>query len=185
MSAVSTSWAALVGDPTPRGWVTLFAYLFAAGLCWRAFAATRALPAPRGEAWFWALLALLFFVLGLNKQLDLQTVLIHIGRALAGGSSRPRGEASVYVMVALAASGAIGLYVLLRLSWPPSPGLALALAGLACLLAFVLMRFSAFQRVPVFVGAQVLRWSWFLELAGIGLAGGGAVLRLRKAPTPG
>lgn len=184
MNAQLPAWEALVGDPTPLGWIVFFAYLWAGWLCWRAYRAAGAPPARRQE-WFWALLALLMLVLGLNKQLDLQTALIHAGRAVVRSrTGLSRGEASVYAAFALALAGAAGLYLLVRLSWPPAAHHALALAGAACLVCFVLMRVSDFQHVPIFLGARALQWSWLVELAAIGLVGGGAVARVRRAAPP-
>jgi hypothetical protein len=184
VDAQPPAWELLVGDPTPLGWIAFFAYLSAGWLCWRAYRAASASPA-QARAWFWALLALLMLVLGLNKQLDLQTALIHAGRAVVRGrTAMSRGEASVYAAFALAVAGAAGLYVLVRLSWPPAADQGLALAGLAGLVCYVLLRVSDFQRVPIFVGARLLEWSWLVEFAAIALVGAGAAARSRRAARP-
>lgn len=179
MNGAQSAWDLLVGDPTPLGWLAFLAYLLAAGACWRAYRAA-SVSAARRQAWFWALFALLFFVLGLNKQLDLQTALLRAGRALVHSGRAPltRGEASVYGIFAMAVGGGLALYLLARLAWPPGAGQGLALAGCACLVGYVLMRLSDFQHVPIFLGAPVLAWSWAVEFAAIGLVAAGAARRL-------
>src|SRR5437899_2447181 len=72
----------LVGDPTVLGWTTFALYLIAAILSFRAATVSRSREqAAVGQVWSWIALALL--VLGLNKQLDLQTLVIQFAAGLA------------------------------------------------------------------------------------------------------
>ena len=64
------------GDPTRLGWLTFGLYLLATLICFR-----RALAQGERRPWGWQSAALLF--LGLNKELDLQTVLIRLSRQCA------------------------------------------------------------------------------------------------------
>jgi hypothetical protein len=78
-------WRPGIGDPTPLGWATVVAYLAASWACCRAAAAERR-SAHRGRNStrpFWSSLGLLLLLLGLNKQLDLQSALTAFGRRLA------------------------------------------------------------------------------------------------------
>jgi hypothetical protein len=102
-------WSPGIGDPTVIGWLTVLAYLIAAGLCFRVFRATRggrsvgalgstlalvlpwpshrrrleAIPVETRMASLWLGLAVLLLLLGINKQLDLQTAFTEIGRIVA------------------------------------------------------------------------------------------------------
>ena len=77
-------WRPGIGDPTVVGWVTVAAYLVAALGC--GLAAWRE-PMPDGTgrprarpSRFWLALAILMLALGINKQLDLQSLATQIGR---------------------------------------------------------------------------------------------------------
>src|SRR4051812_28194527 len=73
-------WRPGIGDPTFIGWFTVFAYLGAAYLCWRA--AANSLTGQKVRL-FWIALAGTLLALGINKQLDLQTELTFIGKDFA------------------------------------------------------------------------------------------------------
>ena len=87
----------IAGDPTILGWTTFAFYLVVAFLCFRN--KTRKLEAsdsrPANSAWGWHALA--YLLLGLNKQLDLQTSINALGRQLTGTigwyGNRPRASA--------------------------------------------------------------------------------------------
>ena len=66
------------GDPTVLAWSITAAYLATAGLCFRR---ARVEPSPTAGPWW--LLASGTLLLGLNKELDLQTVIIGVGRSAA------------------------------------------------------------------------------------------------------
>jgi hypothetical protein len=79
------NWKLGIGDPTPVGWITAIAYLAASLACavvWTADRRARRHGRP-GSPVFWLSLALLLLFLGINKQLDLQTLLGDIGRRKA------------------------------------------------------------------------------------------------------
>ena len=77
-------WRPGIGDPTVLGWVTVAAYLGAAIVCGLA-SLREPMPdgtrRPRGRpSRFWLILAGLMLALGVNKQLDLQSLVTQIGR---------------------------------------------------------------------------------------------------------
>lgn len=178
MSMVDGMWVPGIGDPSPMGWVTVAAYLGAAAHC-----AVLARAGRAGVA-FWAGCALLLLLLGLNKQLDLQSALTEIGRffALRHGWYGQRGTVQLAFIGAVALGGLAGLAVALRLAWPLTRGRVLALAGLAFIGAFVLIRASSFHHVDAFLGRSLggVYWNWILELGGIALAWSGAALEHRR-----
>lgn len=182
MSMVDGSWVPGIGDPSPMGWLTVAAYLGAAAHCAVLARAGRQIPGARVA--FWAGCALLLLLLGLNKQLDLQSALTEIGRYLARrqGWYGQRGAVQLAFIGAVALGGLVALAAGLWLASPLTPGRALTLAGLAFIGAFVLIRASSFHHVDAFLGRDLagLYWNWILELGGIALAWSGAALEHRR-----
>lgn len=182
MATVAGRWEPGIGDPTIGGWLTVAAYAVAAWTCWRAGQTQRGRAAP-APARYWLLLAVAMAVLGLNKQLDLQSALTQIGRdmARADGWYEHRHEVQVAFIAVVAVAGIAGAAWLGRLSWPLSRGRALALGGIGFLLVFVVARASSFHHVDIWLRdtAFGLRWNWILELSGIALVAFGA-LRERR-----
>ena len=78
-------WRFGIGDPTAVGWLTVAAYAATAALSVRAFLRSRARraaprrcgssssPGPAVDETIWLLIAITMLLLGINKQLDLQT----------------------------------------------------------------------------------------------------------------
>lgn len=174
------AWRFGAGDPTPIGWGTTAAYLVAAALCWLAFSAeTRA---DSSYARFWLLLALGLLALGVNKELDLHTLAIEGGRAVARalGWQHRRHEIPVVFTFFLVIAGALAMLSLARSCRPLSPGRLLGLLGLVGLLGYVVMRLAVFFRVPIFLDRAALEHSWIVEVGAVLLIGlGGIVDRQR------
>lgn len=174
------------GDPTILGWVTFAAYLAGAVLCWRAYRANRTHPRPlsvhthaaardRGRlALWWLGVGAMLFLLGLNKQLDLQTLLTQQARemALDHGWYASRRVVQGFFVIALAA-GCLALMLALAV-WLRKVlrDILPAVLGSALLLAYVLARAALFHKVTVDHGAQGSLW--LLELAGITLVAANA-----------
>jgi hypothetical protein len=76
VTTLNGEWQPGIGDPTFVGWFTVFAYLATCVLCILCAKETFRIPDRyqfHDYHWFWWGLALLFLLLGINKQLDLQT----------------------------------------------------------------------------------------------------------------
>lgn len=179
-------WRPQSGDPTVVAWVVFAAYLLAALACHRAArgeAQRPVTPVPErgrwilGPAGYWRALAILLVALGLNKQLDLQTLLTEIGRriALTGGwyeSRRPMQRVFVFVLMSVAA---LALIVGARSAAGGGRGRRMAFLGVMALTAFVMLRASSIHHVRLdsWIGegpaGRALRWG--LELGGIGSIG--------------
>lgn len=182
-------WSLGIGDPTILGWVTVIAYLVSAVLCiW----AARCCPlrnsveakAERNPRLFWWVLALILILLGINKQLDLQTWLDQYGRdkAIEYGWYRSRELIKFGFITGLAVFGVLltGLtaYLLKNVNWT----VKLAVLGSVLLFCFVLLRASSFQDFHAFYGIHI-GGVWFnatLELGSLGIIFTAAIASIRS-----
>ncbi len=174
-------WHLGIGDPTPMGWFIAFAYMaVCAGgaILWN----NERKAKSRGQTaspLFWFVLTVSLLFLGINKQLDLQTLLNDIGRRMA----RSEGwydQRKTYQAIFIAAVAACGLFVLgvflwlARRQWKRD---FIALLGTVFLYVFVLIRASSIHHVDVMLHWRFLgwNWNWVLELGGIVVVGIGAL----------
>jgi hypothetical protein len=176
---VTGTWTPGIGDPTLLGWLTVFAYFGAAYLCRRA--ARRALTLGTSAArlhLLWLGLTWAMVALGVNKQLDLQSLFTEIGKAAAleQGWYAGRHRVQRVFIGSIVAASALGGAALawwmrreLRTVW-------LAALGTVFIVAFVLVRASSFHHVDVFLsnGPGDFRMNWLLELSGIACVAIGA-----------
>jgi hypothetical protein len=126
----------------------------------------------------WLLIAITMLVLGINKQLDLQTLVIQKVRrqAYIHGWYADRRR---YQMDFITAISVVGLIVTIGLSvWLRRVlrRLALAIAGVGMLVLFVVIRATSFHYVDraLSLGERV-HLNWIIELCGIGLVALAAV----------
>jgi hypothetical protein len=158
------NWTPGIGDPTIGGWVTVVLYLLAAGSCW-----ISAQKLGLGDVWSnerraWRAISVLFLVLGINKQLDLQTALTEAGRVLAhyeGWYEQRRVVQLTFIALVAIICLIAAITLLLWTRRAPSPT-RLALIGTTIVLGFVLIRAASFHRVDQFIGKRILglRWNW-------------------------
>jgi hypothetical protein len=201
-------WTPGIGDPTVMGWLTVVAYFVAAWLCLRAFksekrgpdrpyrqaipALVRVLkkhwpspPAPARRAALWLVLAFVLGALGVNKQLDLQTLFTEIGRSMAveGGWYESRRIVQAIFIAMVLGFGAFFVAVLWWLTRGQLRDFRLTLFGFALLVSFVVIRAMSFHHVDIIIGMDVggVRVNWMLELGGLGIVIASAAGRLRRA----
>ena len=83
VKGVDGRWEPGIGDPSLVGWITVAAYFSAALLCYRAHQRASGhdpyAAVDNKVAWVWMGLALALGALGVNKQLDLQSLLTQVG----------------------------------------------------------------------------------------------------------
>jgi hypothetical protein len=161
-------WVAGIGDPSALGWVTVAVYLATALLAARNAAAARRSSVPTG---FWIALAALMVLLGLNKQLDLQSWFGQTGRdlAIAQGWYHARRQVQVAFLIVLAAS------VLLLLLWARRAWAGLwgdyrwAFLGVTLLMVFIVIRAASFHHSDELIGIDLggTQAGRALELVGI------------------
>jgi len=183
------NWYQRMGDPTITGWTITIAYFLVTLLCWRAGLKEKTINVniqkpERHVLWFG--LSILLLVLGINKQLDLQTLLISLGRdiAQANGLYESRREIQLIFVILFALfcfSSIVALSWWLRDCWRRY---WIALLGLALLVSFVVIRAASFQHVDYLIS----KWSiigpfwmkYMVELGGILIVGLGAVQSLYR-----
>lgn len=177
-ACVSESWRPGIGDPHVMGWVTVACYL---GTAWLSVMVLRRGPRlARRVAVFWAALVAILLFLAVNKQLDLQTAMTAAGRciAIAEGWYDDRRRVQVAVILGICVMGlallALGFAALRR----DIRRNALAVAGLALVVTFVLVRAVGFHDVDALIGLSVanIRLNWLLELSGLVLIAANAVM---------
>ena len=179
-----------LGDPTVLGWITTACYFAAAFLCVRAACASGDEDEPttqRRLRLFWCAAAGLLILLGVNKQLDLQTLLTEVGRRFvrAQGWYHRKRELQACFVVSVAALGAAS--VLLLAFWVRTVlwRVGLALLGVVSLICFVALRASSFHGVDLVLCRPVggMQLVHALELGGIGCVSVSAALQSRWAKT--
>jgi hypothetical protein len=141
----------LFNDDTPIGWTITAAY---AATVFASAAASRRDPRPR----FWTAVTVVIALLGVNKQLDLQTPFLHYGHELlaAAGLWADRRVFRLLLLVLLVGGGAAFIVFTRRLVGRAWQTYVEALAGLAGLAAFVVMRAAAFNHLGRDFGGRAL-----------------------------
>lgn len=159
-------WAILVHDRGSLAWIVVAFYAVGALL---AFAAAGSSSAR--ERTFWIGTAITLLLLGINKQLDLQTDLTTVVReaALSEGWYSERRDAQGAFILLIALLGAVCGFFLLVWLRETSTAVKVAAAGLMVLVAFVFMRAASFHHIDYWVTIRIagLRSGWWLELLGI------------------
>ena len=197
------NWAPGIGDPSWTGWVTTIAYFVAAFLCFAAYRAQVQLarqpapvsarpaviagtvmpPAARRASVIWLVLTLALCFLGINKQLDLQTLFTEVGRIVAfkQGWYQRRHSVQLAFVAVMGVMGALGAAGMLRLARGQFRQLRLALVGAVFLIAFVGIRATSFHLVDKVLSHQVavVRMNAIIELGGIALVAVGAARNRR------
>ena len=169
------AWRPEIGDPTLIGWITAIAYGMAAWVCVRAGRKARqhsvADPTESDSAWMWWGCAAVLLGLGMNKQLDLQTLLIEVGRQVAqatGWIEQRRLVQRVFALVLATLTG----FILLGVTWKQRRFLRrnpLILPGIMLVGGYVLLRVVAIDHLDESAGLKLDDRPWLaaLELSGL------------------
>jgi len=172
-------WRPTIGDPGLIGWMTVAAYAIAAVLAASAGRAAmvrhRESGTGRPDALLWLTVALAMGFLCLNKQLDLQTLVTDIGRAIArnqGWYERRRWVQEWFVLGVLIGAGTVWSLLLWRYRTFTGSH-KLLVTGALLLVTFVAVRAISIHHVDMFLNTRVFGFkaNWALELTGIVLIG--------------
>lgn len=197
---LAIDWRPGIGDPSAMGWLTVLAYLATATLCVRAAASEHGgvVPALRHAAWPWSRrpaadrralgwfgLAAILFVLGINKQLDLQTLFTELAKDMARreGWYEQRRTVQTAFIAAVAIVSALALGLAVWLTRGELRVFRIPLGGLALLAGFVVIRAASFHHVDALIRMAPggIRLNWVFELGGIAIVAWGAVRGQRRA----
>jgi hypothetical protein len=174
-------WHPGIGDPTVMGWVTVAAYAAAAVFSFEALRASRlgaqklaAIAPPEAENQrdlfkLWSLVTLAMLVLGLNKQLDLQSLFTEILRDMAKSEGWYE-ERRTYQRLFIVTIGLVGAAGTLAIGWTLRKVLKRvmgAVLGLGLLVSFVVIRAASFHNVDLLLMRGSIRLNWVLELGGL------------------
>jgi hypothetical protein len=165
------AWTKTAGDPTLLGWATTVGYALAAVLCLRAARVRKYTGAGESAAWRASAGVLVF--LGVNKQLDFQTLLIAIGRTAAwaeGWFDDRRIVQKLFV-------GALALALMGLVLWAMSRhgfflrNHRLAAIGLGLVLIYALLRAAEIDHLELGASSKPADqpWLWIIEVAGVTL----------------
>jgi hypothetical protein len=179
-------WYPAIGDPSIGGWITVAGYFGAAFLAYRALRVHQTgrvrpiSPDQRTLVLFWLVVLCAMVLLGINKQLDLQSWFTQVGRdlAIAQGWYRERHSVQTIFIAALVLGGLTGIALIALWLRRVISHIAGAVLGLGFLLTFVAVRAASFHHVDRWLGSGVVRLNWILELGGIALI---ALSALRQA----
>jgi hypothetical protein len=175
LSNYEIHWSPTIGDPTIMGWITVACYFFCSVLCLKVFRhGTMIFDHPvKRQQFLWLALFALTFLLGINKQLDLQSLFTEIGKYYAynnGLYEHRRAFQEVFIKL-IAGSAFISLATLIYLYRGVVRYHFVAIAGFCFLAAFVLIRASSFHNVDLLIKTEIagFRLNWLFELFGLGL----------------
>jgi hypothetical protein len=177
-AAHAGDWHLGVGDPTVLAWIVTAGYIFCALFSVRAALAStgKAGPTPHPAKPWWSLAAVAA-VLGVNKQLDLQTLLIELARGAtrtAGLYEVRRGVQKVFVVLIIAVVAVVAW------RWVRVQRVFLArhrtlVAGVALIGLYTLLRMAAINHIELGSSEEdVPRGLLLVELLGVTLWSYGA-----------
>jgi hypothetical protein len=190
-------WRPGISDPSWAGWLTMAAYALAACLALLAYRSCRS-EAHRLEqthpreaenerllACFWLLACVTLTALGVNKQLDLQSLFTQVLRDAAReqGWYDNRRRYQLAFVVAIASTGVMGVGAMAWVMRRVLDRVWMAVLGLGWMTSFVVIRAASFHHVETFLRSITHQGNVAFELSGIAMvaAGAGRALRSRRS----
>ena len=172
LSEIVNAWLARSGDAYISSLINTVLYavsILAAAYRWKML---QRIKAPFAEQVFWLLVILILFVFGINKQLDLQVLLVEIGRPIAVKSGWYESRRIVQALFAFVLTGIAGLFAammvfLVRRHWHDN---LLALLGLLILCIYGIIETMSQSHVGFSLDSYE-KWGFrltdMIEMAGI------------------
>jgi hypothetical protein len=162
-------WRPTIGDPGFMGWFTVGSYFACALVALIAVFINQ--RRGRGSCFFWSTISLLMILLGINKQLDLQTLFTEVGRqiAKAQGWMDQRRIVEFWFIVAFGTTVLSAFLLFAFILGDLFRRFMLAFTGLFFLLSFIFIRAASFHHFDEILGFTLLgaRMNWVPELTGI------------------
>lgn len=125
----------------------------------------------KSDARIWRFISLFFFILGMNKQLDLQSGMTELGRMVAysEGWYERRQAVQVYFVIGVAAACVATIPAFIYCIRKSPVQMWIASVGSTFVLGYVLIRAASFHNLDSFFRSRFfgLKWYWILEMAGI------------------
>lgn len=167
-------WRPAIGDPTTMGWITTAAYFVATLITFQAARRTGGAPGlPAGGRFIWMMVMMLMALLGLNKQLDLQSLLNETGRhlSLQLGLFEQRREIQKWFIIGLFAvslAGGLSALIVFRAFWKQH---LLLIAGLVLVLGYVALRAASIEHIAHRIAHHMEnpRIGGLMEMTGVAL----------------
>lgn len=152
------------------GWLTVLVYFLSAGLAGLVYSRRSLVQLNSRSSGFWLGIGIVLLFLGVNKQLDLQSLFTQWGRCLAmehGWYAMRRGVQYGFLALLFGSIVVFVVAIAVRLRGELNKN-ALALAGMGFVLVFVFARAASFHHLDVAINADIVgfRINWLLELAG-------------------
>jgi hypothetical protein len=162
-------WHPTIGDPTFMGWFTVAAYFTGALLAY--VIAFKIHGYDQRAFLFWCASGVLLTLLGINKQLDLQSLLTEMGRQVAKAQDwYGQRRAFQFRFVEVFATIALAIFLVFTITMRTLfHRFALTFIGIFFLVSFIIIRAASFNHVDRFLGMSILdvKMNWILELGGI------------------
>ena len=172
MSIENGRWVPGIGDPTITGWITVAVYFIVAIICLKA---TLASSSEKSIKNFWLFLTFFLIALGINKQLDLQSLLTQIGKGIAieQGWYKNRHIVQLDFIILIGLIGVTGIALLLKIYKNSSSAIKIALMGCVILFAFIFIRASSFHHMDIFINTRLagVKMNWLFELGSLAIIG--------------
>jgi len=156
---VGNYWEFQANDDTRGGWLAVLLYLILAILCWREVAKFRRSSGAdnSGRALsrhFWVALSLFVTALGVNKQLDFQTLMLQLGReaATSEGIIEYKQWINWAFLAIVGSAGVIAAGYMWTLFRRAVFSERLVLVGTAMLGGFIFFRTASINHVDLIVG---------------------------------
>ena len=162
-------WRPTIGDPDFMGWFICGSYFACAILSLIDAFGNRI--ADRKSSSFWGMVGLLMILLGINKQLDLQTLFTEIGRqvARAQGWIDQRRIVQFWFIIAFGTVALASFFLFVRIKRDLFRRFKLAFTGLFILICFIVIRAASFHHFDEMLRFRLFgaKMNWLLELTGI------------------
>ena len=183
MSIENNHWVPSIGDPTITGWVTVAVYFIVAVICFKATQTSKH-NSEKSIKNLWLFLTLFLIALGINKQLDLQTLFTQISRSLAieQGWYKDRRMIQISFILLIGLTGIVSIAFLLKTYRNSTSAIKIVLTGCVILFVFILIRASSFHHMDAFINLKLaeIKMNGLFEIAGLTIIGFGALKYLQE-----